>query len=143
MNIESPFTYRMDIKVRWQELDALNHVNNATYFTYFEDVRIQYMRYLGYDSLNSHTGFGPILATVSCDFKSPVAFPDTLSVGCGVTRLGNSSLNLDYDIYSNQQNKMVTYGKSVVVMVNYKTGKPVPIPPEVRTKIKEINVTDS
>lgn len=135
MKIVSPFTYRMEITVRWKDLDALNHVNNAQYFTYFEDVRIQYMRHLGYDPLNSHTNFGPILANINCDFKSPVAFPDTLSVGCGVTRIGNSSCNLDYDIFSQQQNKIVTFATSIVVMVNYQTGKSVSIPKEVREKM--------
>ncbi len=139
MKLPSKLTFRIEQKVRWKELDALNHVNNAQYFSYFEDVRIVYMRELGYGSLDSHSEFGPILANISCEFKSPLGYPDRLSIGCGISRLGNSSLVLDYDIFSHTQNKIVSTGRSVVVMVNYKSGKSVSIPEEVRNTIKEIN----
>jgi acyl-CoA thioester hydrolase len=135
----SELTYRIDQKVRWKELDALNHVNNAQYFSYFEEVRIEYMRRLGYGAVDSHSEFGPILANISCDFKSPLTYPDTLSIGCGISRIGNSSLVLDYDIFSSHQNKLVATGTSVVVMVNYKSGKAIPIPEDVRKTILEIN----
>jgi len=137
MNIPSTFTFRLDQKVRWKELDALNHVNNAQYFSYFEDIRIMYLRELGYGSLDSHSDFGPILANISCEFKSPLSYPDTLSIGCGVSRIGNSSLVLDYDIFSYAQKFIVSTGRSVVVMVNYSSGKSVSIPNEVRQKIKD------
>ena len=133
----SKHTFRIEQNVHWRHLDALNHVNNAEYFTYFENVRIMFLRELGYGSVSSHDNFGPILANISCQFKAPLEFPDQLSIGCGVTRIGNSSFDLGYDIFSETQDRIVAEGASVVVMVNYSTGKSVPIPEEVRKKVTE------
>ncbi len=135
MKIDSPYTFRIELVIRWKELDALNHVNNAQYFSYFEEARIQYFDYLKLDSISYKENEGPILAHVSCDFQSPVLYPDTLSIGTGVTRIGKSSLDLDHDIFSHQQHKIVATAHSVVVMLDYKTGRSIPVNDEMRQRI--------
>jgi len=139
MKIDSPFTFRIELVIRWKELDALNHVNNAQYFSYFEEARIQYFNHLKIDTISSKENEGPILAHVSCDFQSPILYPDTLSVGTGVSRIGRSSINLDHDIFSHQQNKIVATARSVVVMLDYQSGKSIAINDEMRQRIEGLN----
>ncbi len=137
MKIDSPYTFRIELVIRWKELDALNHVNNAQYFSYFEEARIQYFNYLKLDTNtnDSNKNKGPILAHVACNFLNPVLYPDTLSIGSGVTRIGRSSLDLDHDIFSYQQNKIVATAHSVIVMLDYQTGKSIPIDDEMKLRI--------
>ena len=135
MKIDSPYVFRIELVIRWKELDALNHVNNAQYFSYFEEARIQYFDYLKLDDISYKANEGPILAHVSCDFQSPVLYPDTLSVGTGVSRIGRSSLDLNHDIFSHQQNKIVATAHSVVVMLDYQTGISIPVSDEMKQRI--------
>lgn len=116
-------------------MDALGHVNNAQYFTYFENVRIEYFRSLGFKIISVNEETGPILAQISCDFRQPITFPDKLTIGAGITRIGNSSLQFDYDVYSTNEDRIVAEGKSVVVLINYRTGKSIPVTDEDRERI--------
>ena len=138
MGSKTKYNVEMVREVRWGEMDALGHVNNAEYFSYFEDVRIAYMHKLGFTTVTSQNRLGPILASISCDFKKPILFPDTLTVGTGVSRIGNSSAQLDYEIYSEKYNEIVATGESVMVLMDYTEGKSIPIPEDIRKKIEEI-----
>ena len=124
-NFDFPVT--LTFPVRWGEMDALGHVNNTVYFRYFEDVRIEYIRQLGLDLLQPKVPLGPILAQIGCNFMRPVVFPDTLTVGCRIASIGNTSFRMEQGEYSQQQQRVVATGESVIVMLNYKTGEKVPI----------------
>lgn len=119
-------------------MDALGHVNNTTYFSYYENVRIEYFRSLGFESIIPEDNVGPVLASISCNFLKPVVYPDTIIIGAGIRKVGNSSIQLDYDIFSEQQKKIVSTGSSVVVMVNYRTGRKERVSDDIRKKIREI-----
>jgi len=138
MKQKSKFHFCITHDVTWGEMDALGHVNNAQYFTYFENVRVAYFRSLGFKAISADDETGPILAQISCDFRQPITFPDKLTIGVGITRIGNSSIQLDYDIYSVNEDSIVAEGKSVVVLINYRTGKSIPFTEEDREKIKAV-----
>ena len=73
------FSHVYDIPVRWIDMDAMGHVNNAEYFTYAESARCDFFDQVGLDL--SARPEGPILAHTSCAYKMPVTYPDTLTVG--------------------------------------------------------------
>ena len=116
-------------------MDALGHVNNAKYFSYFEEARIEYMFHLGFETVTQKDLSGPILANISCDFLRPIVFPDTLTIGTGVIKIGRSSMQMDYEIYSKQQDTIVARGTSVLVMMNYKEGKSIPVSDDIKSRI--------
>ncbi len=128
-------------QVRWGEMDALGHVNNTEYFRYFEDARIVYFERLGYKNVTIAEKIGPILARIECNFKRPLVYPDTITVGAWVSKIGNTSLQLDYEIYSHQQQAVVATGSSVVVMLDYSKGEKISITEEHKAKIKALQGT--
>lgn len=134
---KTKFTTEIKTSIRWGEMDALNHVNNAVYFSYFEDARIEYLNSIGYGDVNVSSGSGPILANISCDFLKPLTYPDQIIVGVGTTRLGTSSMTVDYEVYSEKLEEVVAKGSSVVVMIDYNEGKSIPLPDWMRVKILE------
>ena len=81
---------------------------------------------------------GPILASVSCDFLAPVNFPETVSVGAHVTRIGRSSFNLGYVVRQHSDQRVVATGDSVVVQLNYETGRSEPFSDALRRDLKSL-----
>ncbi|MEX0899062.1 MAG: thioesterase family protein [Gammaproteobacteria bacterium] len=125
--------YEHEIEVRWGDMDALGHVNNATYFTYFEQARISWFRALTRDAVMSRKQ-GPVMANASCEYRRAIVHPAHVVVEVLLGEPGRSSLPTGYRI-RDALDASVEYatGASVLVWVDYETGKPVPLPDEVRT----------
>lgn len=123
--------------VQWGDQDAFLHVNNTVYFRWFESVRIVYLESIGLQALMECEQVGPILAAISCQYRSPVTYPDVVHIGARVTRLGRSSIGMDHRIYSETQQSIVAEGDSTLVVFDYKVQKSRPIPPEVRREIEQ------
>ena len=73
------FRFSTSLRVRWRDLDALNHVNNVVYFTYLEQARLGYLTELGL-AFNAPSGIGFILAEASCQFKSALTLGELVTV---------------------------------------------------------------
>jgi acyl-CoA thioester hydrolase len=118
-------------------MDAFGHVNNVVFFRYFESARIEYFRAITGDEVTS-SDFAPILAKTECNYRLPVYFPDTLTAESAVSRVGGSSLTMNYRLTSQAQNAVVAEGSAVVVNVNPKTGKSEPLSQEFKEKIASL-----
>ena len=136
--VSAPFMFGQADRVRFHELDVLDHVNNATYFKYYEDVRIDYFKQLGFDTFRPSDPIGPVLAQISCQYRSAIVYPDTIRTYTWVEKIGNTSLQMDYSIFSETQNAIVATGSSIVVMVNYTSNEKVRVSDEIRERIKKI-----
>ena len=132
------FPVSLEIPVAWGEMDAFGHVNNVVYFRYFESVRIEFFRRLEVDQFGKGD-FVPILAKTECNYLRPVHFPDTLLAEARVSRVGRSSLTMDYRLSSREQGEMVAQGEAVVVNVDPKTGRGVALPEHITSKIEALN----
>ena len=122
----------VDLVVRWGEMDALHHVNNSVYFQYFEYARIDFFQRLGLQTLGAMSEEGPILAHIECQFISPIVYPDTITVTTKVGKIGNTSLHIHHEIYSQAQKQIVAKGSSVIVMYNYSKGEKVLVSDAIR-----------
>jgi acyl-CoA thioester hydrolase len=131
------FPLALEIPVQWGDLDALRHVNNARYFTWFESARIAYIQRIGAASGVGVGGeIGPILASVTCDYLRPVTFPATVRVGARVSEVGNSSLRMEYGVERvDAPDEPSARGTSVIVLVRYATLEKVRVPDEARAAI--------
>ncbi len=128
--------FEVDIPVRWGDMDALGHVNNACYFRYMEQARIEWLKAIGEDfSLQKQ---GPILATAQCNYLKPVTYPATLRVQVQGEKPGRSSFVLRYRLLLDD-GQMVAEGETVIVWVNYAAGKSVPLPDNLRQRLQTAN----
>ena len=91
------FNHYTPIQIRFADLDALNHVNNANYMTYMETARMAYCEDVLSDDPD-WTTVGMILDQATVDFKKPILLKDELQVGTRCSRLGNKSFDLSYTI---------------------------------------------
>lgn len=123
------------LSVQWGDMDALGHVNNARYFTWFESARIALFERVGLTSVGTPT-VGPILAHTRCDFLAPVTYPAELVAGSRIDRLGNSSFTMGYGIArAAAPGELVARGEGVVVLIDYTSGAKVPIPDDLRERL--------
>ncbi len=120
--------------VRWGDMDAFNHVNNVVYFRYFECARIKYFEALGF---SSNEGVGPILAETKCRFQKPLTYPDKIKICARATKLGTTSMVMEYAIFSPKVG-VAAYGEGVVVSFNYKLNEKVPLPESVRKAVEQL-----
>ena len=132
-NVSEPrlLVYTAYIPVRWCDMDALGHVNNATYFSYFEQARVLWWQEAGFMIRNIKTG--PILATATCKFIKPIFQPADLMVKVYAGAGRRSSYTIYYEIIDQNHNEIVyAEGSTVVVWVDYELGKSIPLPDDIR-----------
>ena len=130
--MSSHFTHRLE--VRFRDCDAMGHVNHAVYLTYLEQTRFAHWRSLwGFGTPQLAPGRpGVILARAEADYRRPATYGDTLQIKMTVAALGRTSFRYEYEI-ADAEGRTVLTAKTVQVMYDYATEKPVPIPDDIRT----------
>lgn len=121
-------------EVTWRDLDAIGHVNNAVYFSYFEWARTKYWFELKGGSTATDLGF--IVARAECDFRLELGLTEMIDIGVRIGELRNSSLDFVYEIRK-ATGAIAATGKVVVVLIDWKTKNKLQITPEFRARIQE------
>lgn len=117
--------------ISWGEMDLFGHLNNVHYFRYLEDARIAFL-----DQLNffSHKLYCVILKN-ECAYKCSVEYPDQLITKSYVTHVGNTSFCMLYEVLSEQQDKVVAIGRSVIVIVESETMQKIEMPEQFKADL--------
>ncbi|NKF52086.1 acyl-CoA thioesterase [Shewanella sp. WXL01] len=124
------------IPVAWGEMDALQHVNNANYFRYFETARLDFFTQINFLKDLHQSGIGPVVSETNARFKRPVVYPDNLVVGVSVSETQQDRFTMHYHVYSKSQQAVTTQGWAKIVMFNFKTGQKADISPELLDALK-------
>ena len=111
------FALRVPIEVRFKDIDAMGHVNNAVYFTYFENARIAYWRALGRSRPRGEVAY--VLARAECDFRSPATLEDDLACHVRIGSLGRSSFVFEYLLRDERDGRTVAEGRTVQAVYDY------------------------
>src|SRR6185295_2069638 len=98
------FKHKTPIQIRFKDIDALNHVNNANHVTYFELARVNYFDDVVNEEIN-WSEQGIILASISVEYKAPIFIKDNIFVYTRCTRLGNKSFDLAYSLVKEKNGK--------------------------------------
>lgn len=140
-NIETRDRYPhfLSIQTRWSDNDIYGHVNNVTYYSYFDTVVNCFL--IDEGGLDIQTGgvIGVAVETM-CKFNRPLAYPDVLEAGLRVVKLGNSSVRYEIGIFQEGAADAAAMGHFVHVFVDRATGKPAPIPDAIRSALERIKV---
>ncbi len=95
------FTVFYPVYTRWMDNDVYGHVNNVTYYSYFDSTINRYLIEHGGLDIHSSKIVGYVVSS-SCQFRRPVAYPDSISVGLRVSKLGNSSTRIAQYLFLNK-----------------------------------------
>jgi len=127
------FRIAVPVRPRFRDTDAMGHLNNAVYVTYFEVARTEYWRALTGSPRYQEVPF--ILAHTTIDFRSPALVSEDLEVGIRVSRIGRSSFECAYRIEEAVTRRLVCDGRSVQVIYDYAKGASYPMPEDLRARI--------
>ena len=126
------------VPVQWGDMDALGHVNNAVYFTWFESARIALFERVGL-AITGVPEVGPILAHTRCDFLAPVRYPGEVLTGTRIERLGRTSFTMEYEAaLAADPGTPVARGQGVVVLIDYRDGAKVPLSATLRDALSAL-----
>ena len=127
MNTKKIAVHEKNFAIAWGDMDALGHVNNARYFDYFQEARIEWLREL---QINMTEQMGPVVIQVACTYLKPVVYPAVVTLRSAVHSIGTSSVVMDHDLYQNDV--LMAQGSCKVVWVDYIQNKSVPLPSVIR-----------
>jgi acyl-CoA thioester hydrolase len=130
------YPHRLAIPTRWHDNDVYGHVNNVDYYAFFDTVINAYLIREG--GLDIHGG--PVIGLCvesHCEFKAPLAFPETVTAGLRVGHLGNSSVRYEIGLYA-EDGALAATGWFVHVFVDRASRRAADIPDEVREALSRL-----
>lgn len=124
------------ITVRWGDMDALGHVNNAEYFRYMEQARVAWLEAIGMPMVEA--GKGPVIVKATCEFLKPIVYPETVAIALTVERVGTSSITVSHE-FRPVDDVTVCYarGEAVIVYVDHTQGASAPLPAAILQRLNE------
>jgi acyl-CoA thioester hydrolase len=126
------------VPLLWGDHDEFGHVNNVVYLKWCETARVAYLQRVNMWPKLPPQKEGPILASISCDYRIPLTYPDTVRIGARVTRIGRTSMRMDHVVYSESAGAVAAEVTSTLVLLDYSIPRSVPLTPEQRRTIEEL-----
>lgn len=132
------FSFFIDVKVRFSEVDMFGHMNNTVPFVYFEQARIDYFKSLGFmqDWVKPDHETMIVVADLQCDFAKQVYFDEHIRLFVKAGEIGNSSVDLHY-MGLNAKDDICFVGRGTMVQISKRTGKGAPWTDEMKNRFNE------
>lgn len=138
--MQENYKHKITGKVKFHEVDLLNVMNNAVYFNYFEDARVDYIKQLkknyGLNELAEKGSFF-IMAHNDCDYYEPVTFDDEIEIYTRVDFVKNSSFGYKHLVMNGKTKAKVAEGGGVLVYIDVKTRTKKQLPQEFYDAVRD------
>lgn len=131
------FRHFMTIPTRWMDNDVYGHVNNVTYYSYFDTAVNLHLIEAGGLDMQKDPVFG-VVAETGCRFFSELKFPDVIDAGLRVTRLGGRSVTYEIGLFRHASDEPAALGRFVHVWVDRATRRPVSVPAKIRRALEPL-----
>ena len=122
--------FRTPVPLRWSDLDAFNHVNNARYLTFIEQARIEWFESMEEPWITAASA--PVIASATLHFRRPIEYPASIFVELFCEKLGNSSVTIGHRIVAGD-GTLHCDGSVVAVWIDRATGRPTALPAGIRS----------
>lgn len=139
-HLREHYRHFQPITTRWHDNDLYGHVNNVTYYSYFDSAVNSYLIEVG--GLDIHHGevVGFVVSS-SCDYFASIAFPERIEIGMRVGSLGSSSVQYELAVFKAGEEQACAAGRFVHVFVDRASNRPVAIPQTLRLAMQQLQVT--
>ena len=125
---------QVPMHVRWGDLDAFNHVNNATFLVYAQEARLAWLA--GVEGTWFDETMMPVVAAAHMNYRRQLAWPAAIVVELAPTRVGTSSVTIAHRVLAAGDDACVyADGEVVMVWVDPERGTPVPLPDAIRRAV--------
>ena len=135
----SAYRAYVEISTRWMDNDVCGHVNNVVYYSFFDTAVNGWLIARGVLDIGESPVIG-LVAGTACDYFSSIAFPDRVTAGIRVAKLGRSSVRYEVGLFRNDEDMAAAAGHFVHVYVDRATSRPVALPEPLRAALDTIAV---
>lgn len=129
------FRHHLPIQIRFNDVDRLGHVNNNSYFAFYDLGKEEYLREVMKSDFRS-TGIVPVIANINADFFMPVFYGDDIVIETRVVHVGRKSFTLAQRAV-NQEKCVVCRCQTVMVCFDFQTQQSVEIPEAFRQAFED------
>lgn len=133
------YRFFVALQTRWMDNDLYGHVNNVTYYSYFDTVVNMFLIEKGGLDIHHADKIGVVVES-QCRYRSSIAYPDMVHAGLRVGHLGNSSVRYEVGIFKGDEDEVSAWGHFVHVFVDRESNKPLAIPAPIRGALQSITV---
>jgi len=133
------YPHFMTLQTRWSDNDIYGHVNNVTYYSYFDTVVNCFLIDQGGLDIQDAGVIGVVVENM-CKFRQSLAYPEAIDAGLRVGKLGDSSVRFEIGIFRQGEDEASAAGHFVHVFVERATNTPTPIPGQIRAALERILV---
>jgi acyl-CoA thioester hydrolase len=132
------FKHKIKIKVRFSDLDAMRHVNNATYLSYLEEARIAYFKDV-LDKPKNELDFEAVVARIEINYHQPIILGDEIEVVTRVSKMGSKSSDVEHLILVKRDGAKIITASALTKLVSYNYEKQISFatPDRIKKKIEE------
>jgi acyl-CoA thioester hydrolase len=131
--VQKPRAVESTVRVRYAETDAEGVVYYANHFIYMEVGRVNYFRAMGIEPAElDRSGWGIVISEATCHYHAPARFDDRLIIRTWVENVRRSSFAFVYEIVRAADRRVIAAGRTVQVIVDLDTMRPIRLPPEMR-----------
>lgn len=126
-----------EITTRWKDNDVFGHVNNVNYYSFFDTVVCGHLMETGV----FHYDHGDTIAFVvetRCNYFAPIAFPERVTGGLRVDRIGNSSVQYGIGLFREDDETSSAAGHFIHVYVDRETRRPVALPDDLMAVVEAL-----
>src|SRR2546427_2682570 len=127
------------ITTRWMDNDIYGHVNNVSYYSYFDTAVNEHLIRAGGLDIRAGPEIG-VVAETSCRFHKPLSFPDVVDAGLRVAKLGRSSVTYEIGLFRQGDDEPAATGRFVHVWGDRKSRRPISVPLSVRSALASLVV---
>ncbi len=128
--MRSDFRFFHRLRVRYSEVDWQGIVFNAHYLTYMDVAVTEYFRNMSidYKRLAQEGKMDMALVKTTLEFKSSAMFDEELEIGTRISRLGNTSYCVDFEIYKTGLEDLIFRAQTIYVNYNPVKRRAEPVP---------------
>jgi len=137
MNDRASYLSFLSIPTRWMDNDAYGHVNNVTYYSYFDTVVNEHLIRAGGLDIHASPTIGIVVET-ACRFHKSLSFPEVVDAGLRVARLGNTSVRYEIGLFRQGEVDPSATGHFVHVWVDRASRRPAAIPARIRAALQSL-----
>lgn len=131
---ERRLVHEMTMPIRWGDMDAMGHVNNTTYFRYFETARIDWLHAIG--GAPDPAGQGPVIVNAFCNFLKQLEYPGQIVARLYVADVGRSSFDTYHELSPLDAPDVVhAEGGARIVWVDFPAQKSCALPDWLRERL--------
>ena len=135
--LRGDYKHFLTVETRWMDNDVYGHVNNVVYYSFFDTAVNRYLIDEGVLDIRAGDTVGFVVET-SCTYEKPIAFPDRVTAGLRVARIGTSSVRYEIGIFKDDDEESSAHGHFVHVYVDRATERSRPIPEKMRVALEKL-----